>query len=149
MEQLQFWHWWVLALALGIVEMLAPGAAFLWLALAAGLVGLALLALPDLAWQSQFIAFAMLAVALVAASKFLIPKPRPEETDQPTLNRRGEHYVGRTFILESAIVQGRGRAIVGDTLWTVSGPEGLPAGETVRVVAADGALLRVERALVE
>ncbi|HYE49024.1 MAG TPA: NfeD family protein [Azospirillaceae bacterium] len=142
---LEFWHWWVLALALGIVEMLAPGAAFLWLGIAAGLVGAALLALPEMSWQTQFIAFAALAVALVAASR-LLPRPDPGETDQPTLNRRGRAYVGQTLVLETGIANGRGRAIVGDGLWLVTGPDGIPAGATVRVVDADGALLRVERA---
>ncbi|CAK0753898.1 inner membrane protein [Azospirillaceae bacterium] len=64
-------------------------------------------------------------------------------SDRPTLNRRGQQYVGQLVILESAIVNGRGRAFVGDTLWTVEGSD-RPVGQTVRVVGTDGVLLQVE-----
>lgn len=141
---IEFWHWWVLALALAVVEMVLPGAAFIWLGLAAGAVGLGLLLVPDLAVPVQFGAFAVLAIAAVVATRF-IPKPALDETDQPNLNRRAAQYVGRQLVLESAIVNGRGRAFVGDTLWSVAGDD-LPVGTAVKVVAADGALLRVERA---
>ncbi len=141
---IEFWHWWVLALILGVVEMFLPGAAFIWLGLAAGAVGLGLLLIPDLPVPVQFGAFALLAIAAVVATRF-IPKPRLDETDQPNLNRRAAQYVGQTLVLESAIVNGRGRAFVGDTLWSVAGQD-LPAGAQVRVVSADGAMLRVEPA---
>ncbi|MFC7333265.1 NfeD family protein [Rhodocista pekingensis] len=140
-----FWHWWVAAVLLGLLEMFVPGAALIWLGLAAGVVGLALLALPDLSWQVQFGGFAVIAIAAVAASRF-VPTRRLEETDQPTLNRRAEQYLGRTLRLETAIVNGRGRAYVGDSLWTVAGEEDLPQDTAVRVIGVDGALLRVERA---
>jgi membrane protein implicated in regulation of membrane protease activity len=66
-------------------------------------------------------------------------------TDQPDLNRRLAQHVGRVVVLEEAIVHGRGKARIGDTLWAVEGPEA-PAGAHVRVTAAHGAVLVVERA---
>ena len=39
LEQLDYWHWWILAAALIILEVFAPGAFFLWLGMAAGAVG--------------------------------------------------------------------------------------------------------------
>lgn len=139
-----FWHWFVLALVLGAIEMVLPGAAFLWLGLAAALVGLLLLLIPDLGVTGQLALFAVLSIAAIVATR-LLPRPALEETDQPTLNRRALHYVGRTVTLESAIVNGRGRAFVGDTLWTVEGAD-LPAGASVRVIDADGTTLKVEPA---
>jgi hypothetical protein len=60
------------------------------------------------------------------------------------LNRRAESYVGRMFTLDGAIVDGRGRFRVDDTVWLVEGPD-LPAGTRVRVTGTDKTLLRVER----
>jgi len=47
-DGLDYWLWWALGLALVIVEMAAPGVFFLWLGIAAGLVGFLVLAWPDL-----------------------------------------------------------------------------------------------------
>lgn len=70
--------------------------------------------------------------------------PSVLRTDQPDLNRRPDQLVGRSVVVEEAIVHGRGKVRVGDTLWLVQGPDA-PAGAEMRVTAADGVLLRVER----
>ncbi len=62
---IEFWHWWVAALALIIVEALAPGAIFLWLGVSAAVVGAILLAAPELAWEYQVLIFAVLSVGAV------------------------------------------------------------------------------------
>ena len=66
------------------------------------------------------------------------------KTDQPDLNRRSVQLVGRVGVVEEAIAHGRGRVRIGDTLWLVEGPDA-PAGAQVRVTAAEGAVLQVER----
>ncbi len=98
--------------------------------------------MPDMSWQWQFGVFAVLSIAFVAFAK-LAPRKPPAETDEPYLNRRADQYRGKIAVLESAIVNGRGRAFLGDTLWSVTGPD-LPAGSTVRITGADGPLLMVE-----
>lgn len=137
----QFWHWWALGGLLVIIEAFAPGFALLWLGIAAGLVGLALFVWPELTLEIQFLIFAALSVVSVVGWRWL-QKARPIETDQPNLNRRGAQYVGRRIGLVTPIVNGRGRAKLGDSSWTVTGPE-LPAGETVEVVGVDGVVLEV------
>ena len=63
LDHLQFWHWWILGLMLGVVEVMAPGAFFLWFGVAAGVTGLILLVLPGLDWHYQLLAFAVLAAS--------------------------------------------------------------------------------------
>ena len=70
-------------------------------------------------------------------------RKHPGETDQPTLNRRGERYVDRVFVLETAIENGYGKVRVGDSLWRVKG-EDAAEGTRVRVTATDGIVLLVE-----
>jgi membrane protein implicated in regulation of membrane protease activity len=65
-------------------------------------------------------------------------------TDQPDLNRRPEQLVGRVLVVEEAIDSGRGKVRAGDTLWPVQGPDA-PPGAEVRVTAAHGTVLQVER----
>ena len=66
-------------------------------------------------------------------------------TDQPDLNQRAAQLVGRVVVLEEAIVHGRGKARIGDTVWAVEGADA-PAGAQVRVTEARGTVLRVEPA---
>lgn len=140
---IEFWHWWLVAAVLGVVDLLAQSGFFLWLGLSALAVGIGVYELPGLSWQAQFLVFAGLAILSVVVTRVTL-NATPAPSDRPTLNRRGEQYLGQLIVLESAIVNGRGRAFVGDTLWTVEGTD-LPVGETVRVVGTDGALLQVEK----
>ena len=67
----------------------------------------------------------------------------PQVFDQPHLNRRGEQYVGRTFTLQEAIVNGSGKIRLDDLIWKIHG-QGCPMGTRVTVTGADGVVLLVE-----
>ncbi len=140
-EAIDFWHWWVLAIVLFILEIFSPAAFFIWIAFAAGLMGLLLL-VGEFSWQAQFFTFAVLSVACVIAGRTWF-KRNPIATDEPNLNRRGQSLVGRVFEVEQAIVDGTGRVRVGDTTWKVRGPDA-GIGKKVKVVGIDSAVLRVE-----
>jgi len=144
MEDLTFWHWFIFGLAMVILEMFAPGAIFLWIGAAAGVVGAVLYFIPSLTWENQFMIFAVLSVASIVLSKMFFKK-HPIETDSPTLNRRGEQNIGRVFTLTEAIVNGVGKVKVDDTIWKVAGAD-RDIGHKVKVVAADGNILMVEPA---
>jgi membrane protein implicated in regulation of membrane protease activity len=141
---LVFWHWWVLGLVLLVVEMLSPTGFFLlWIGAAALLVGGLSWAAPAVPWEAQLMLFGALSVA----SFFVWRRFRPAEaaSDQPSLNRRGHSYVGRTFTLSAPIVNGVGKLHVDDSQWRITGPDAT-AGVQVRVVAADGNTLNVQLA---
>jgi len=144
LNELVFWHWWILAILLVILETLAPGVIFLWLGIGAGATGLVLLAQPGMAWEFQLMVFAVLSVCSGIAGRIWIAR-RPLETDEPNLNRRGSQYVGRVFTLDDPIVNGVGKVKVGDSHWRISG-EDMPGGSQVTVGDVEGATLKVEKA---
>ena len=144
LEGLQFWHWLIAAFLLGIAEVLAPGAIFIWFAASAVVVALLLMLIPALGWQVQVFVFALLAFAAIALWR-RYRRERPGVSDQPTLNRRGAQYVGQLCEVVDAIENGVGRVRLGDTIGTVHGPD-LAAGARVRVIAVEGAVLKVEPA---
>jgi membrane protein implicated in regulation of membrane protease activity len=138
-----FWHWWILAGILLILELTVPAYFFLWLAMAAGATGLVMMVFPGLALETQMIMFAILSlVAVVAWRRYREISVPP--SDQPNLNRRGRQYIGREFTLAGPIENGVGKVKVDDSTWRVKGPD-LPAGTTVRVRDIDGAVFIVER----
>ncbi len=143
-DEAQFWHWWALGLALGVVEIIAPGTYFLWLGIAAGLVGLILFVFPAISFLGQLFLFGALALTAIAVSR-LILRRFPITSEDPDLNRRAEQYIGRELTLDTPIRNHRGRVKIGDTMWAATGDD-LPAGTVVRVIGVDGVALRVEPA---
>ena len=140
-QHLQWWHWWIIAAVLAAVETLLPGAVAIWFAASAAVVG-ALLLLVPLPWPLQLVLFGLLgALAVYLWRRY--DRSGQESSALPHLNQRAAQYVGQVCVLTEAIAQGRGKARVGDGVWTVRGPE-LPAGAHVKVVAADGTVLQVE-----
>lgn len=138
-----FWHWWVLAVTLVILETMAPGTVLLWMGVSAGVLGLILAVFPETPWEYQWLIFAALSVtAIVISWKYL--KRHPIRSDHPVLNLRGRRYVGRVFVLEQPIVNGYGKIRVDDSSWKIEGPD-LPQGESVRVTAVEGTILKVEK----
>jgi membrane protein implicated in regulation of membrane protease activity len=139
---IDYWHWWILAGVLLIIEITAPSFFFLWLAIAAGITGLVLLAAPGLGWEYQILLFSGLSILSITVFR-RYQRTHPVTTDQPTLNRRGEQYIGRTFTLAEPITNNTGVIHVDDSTWRIRGAD-LPSGTTVRVVGADGVILMVE-----
>jgi membrane protein implicated in regulation of membrane protease activity len=144
-DHLQFWHWFILAALFAGIEMLSPGFFFIWLGGAALVMGLITLVLSAMGWEVQFILFAILAAASVFAW-YKFGRKLPGETQDATLNRRGESLVGRTGPLVEPIVNGRGRVKIDDSVWSAEGDDA-PSGAKVMVTGVHGAVLTVERRL--
>jgi membrane protein implicated in regulation of membrane protease activity len=137
------WFWLGLTVLLVILEVILGTSFFLlWLALVAFAVGIVIWIFPVIGWQYQTLLFAAGSIASILFWGQYLKGDRIK-TDKPTLNRRSEEYIGRTFSLVEPIVNGRGRIKVGDTHWQVEGSD-LPAGAPVKVIAANGTLLQVE-----
>ena len=136
------WGWIIAGLILLGLELVVPGGGFLvWLGIAGIVTGLVVFIQP-MAWPFQWLLFAILGLASVFAW-LRWTRSRKATDDQPFLNRRAERYVGHEAVLDQPIAGGFGRLALGDTVWRIAGPD-LPAGERVRIVGAEGAVLRVE-----
>ena len=144
LDQVVFWHWWILAGFLLILELTAPAFLFLWLGMAAATVGLILLVFPSITLETQLVLFAIASVLSIIAWR-RYRETNPTKTDQPNLNRRGHQYVGRVFSLDNPIINGEGKVTVDDSTWRVKGPD-LPAGTSIKVVGVDGVIFAVEAA---
>lgn len=138
-----FWYWWVLAVVFLVIEMLAPGFFFLWMAIAGLITGSFLFLLPETSLEVQLLIFSVLSfVSLVFWRRYA--GLHPDETDHPLLNKRGEQYIGRTFTLIEAIENGQGKIKVDDSQWKVRG-EDCPRGTRVTVIAVDGTQFKVKK----
>ena len=113
--------WFGLGLCVAGAARVYAGAAYGWWLLAAGAAAIVLDILIDFVWAH----------------------PSISRSDQPALNQRAAQAIGGVYLVEEAIVAGRGKIRVGDTLWPAEGRE-TPAGTRVRVTGVNGTLLQVE-----
>ena len=137
------WNWFVLAVFLGLVEMLMPGLYIMWYALAAVLVGALALAI-DMSWQIQLGLYAVMGFILLMIAMRFSRHPLGR-SERPLLNRRGEIHIGKTYLLLEKPQNGRGRLKIGDGSWPVELEEGdgsqLEAGSAVLVTGIKGTTL--------
>ena len=136
------WSWVVAGLVLLALELVVPGGVLIWLggaALATGVLSL----FVSIFWPLQFVIFGVL--ALCSIGLWLRFRGPGVASDRPFLNQRAHRFIGQEAVLDEPIRDGIGRLALDDTVWRVQGPD-LAAGSRVRIVEADGALLKVEAA---
>jgi len=103
LNDIVYWHWLIIAVALIILEILMPGAYFLWMGISAVVVGGAMFVFPQMPILVQVLIYAVLSVITVVMYKSY-RKKNPVVTDEPALNRRGEQYIGRSFTLTEPLL---------------------------------------------
>ena len=136
------WAWIIAGAVLLALELVVPGGILLWLGISAIITGLAAMFQPTLGWPLQFLIFGGLSlITIVGWLRW--SRGRVETTDSPLLNRRAARFMGQELVLAEPIRNGYGRISLDDSVWRVAGPD-LAAGQRIRIVGNDGAVLKVE-----
>lgn len=144
-SDLTVWHWLVFGLTLMGLEVLIPGAFFLWPGVAAIIVGALTALIPGMGWVAALTLWAALSV-LTIVGWILYRRKNPAQIVPNTLNRRGEQYIGKLYTLAEPTHNGQGTLRVDDTVWKVVTSSDLPGGTQIRVTGVDGTSLRIEPA---
>lgn len=143
------WSWFLLALALFVLETIIPGVHFIWFGAAASAVGLIAFAATALAPGLLPLGVQLVLFAVVSAAAIWLIRnygsPASTPSDLPDLNTRANQYVGRTVTVTEAIRGGRGRVQVSDGVWAAQGPD-LAEGAKACVIGVNGTVLKVEAA---
>lgn len=139
-------HWFLFGLMLMGLEVFIPSAILLWPGIAAMFVGGVAFVTPDTDPQFLIIVWAVFSVFFALGAQ-IYKRRFPENKDAPTMNRRGDQYIGRHFTLAKDIVNGGGELHIDDTRWKIVSTKDLSAGVKVKVTAVEGTSLRVEEFL--
>lgn len=133
--------WLTIGVLLCIAEMVVPGVFLMFMGIAALITGILTYLLP-LTVELQLLFFAVIAIASAYAGRRWF-RPDAISSDDPMLNDRLARLVGESVTVTEPIVGGKGRAQVGDSVWSVCGPDSA-AGSRMRVTGAQGNTLIVE-----
>jgi membrane protein implicated in regulation of membrane protease activity len=73
-EHVAFWHWWILAGLLLVLQLTSQAFFLLWIGIAAALVGFLLLIIPGLPLEAQLLLFGALSIlAVVVSRRYRVP----------------------------------------------------------------------------
>jgi membrane protein implicated in regulation of membrane protease activity len=139
------WAWIVAGAVLLGLELAVPGGILLWLGISAIITGLASMFQPGLPWPVLFLIFGGLSLVTIIGWLRWSKGRGEEATDSPFLNRRADRFIGKEAVLSEPILNGSGRVALDDSVWRIAGPD-LGAGQRIRIVGHDGAVLKVEAA---
>jgi inner membrane protein len=133
------WGWLAAGLLLCAFEMVVPGVFLLWFGIAALLTGVIVL-VTGVGMVGQLILFAILSFVAVYAGKRWF-SDSPIRSDDPLLNDRLSRLVGESVIVETALIDGKGRVRVGDGVWPAEGPDMAAGAVAVITASRAGALI--------
>ena len=143
----EWWHWIILGLCLTMAELAVPAFFIVWFGIGALIVGLALLALPDLGIATQLLLWAALSAGLVIFwFRYLKPKT------MTAVGTSTAHVTGEVGVLVSDLCpNSRGQVrfqkpLLGSDNWECYADTSIKAGERVRIVAVEGSFVKVEEA---
>lgn len=145
---LAWWHWMVLGLALGLLELAVASFFIVWFGLGALMVGAAMLVFPDMAFGTQVlwwtVASVLMTVLWFQVFRRDANKTRSGQADEAL----GEIGVLVRTAEPLGVGSGRGevrfqKPVMGSDVWPCIADEAIAAGERVRVLAVDGQLLKV------
>ena len=139
------WWWIAAAILLAAVEMLTISTVLIWSALAAALTAAALWFAPGLSTAAQISIFAVLSIGFIFVGRALLHRYGDGAGDDKRLNRRADQLVGREAVVQSFSGH-EGQVTIDGVPWParLDAEAPVPApGDRVRIVAADGIVVRV------
>jgi membrane protein implicated in regulation of membrane protease activity len=142
---LEWWAWIVGGIALIVAELAIPSFFVIWFGLGALLVGLLMLALPDLSLTAQLATWTAASLAMVVLW-FRVFKPSFQKT---RIGTSAGEAIGEIGLLVAAVAPfERGkvrfqRPVLGSEEWVCVADSPIAAGERVKVIAVEGSFLTV------
>ncbi len=137
-----FWIWVGLAAGLLGIEVLTGSGWLLW-ASASAAVTAVVLALIDISVPATLLVFAVLTMLSTLLARRYVPRDATAQGGD--INDNVGRLVGRQGLVVGAFVRGAGRVSIDGKEWAAELEDGnaLAAGASVRVIGVDGARLRV------
>lgn len=146
--ELDWWHWIVLGLGLGLLELAVPSFFVIWFGLGALLVGITMLLMPTLPFSAQILIWTLASVAMTVLWFKVL-----RNDGNKTQSGQADAALGEIGVLVRAVeplgaASARGevrfqKPIMGSDSWPCLADEVIAAGERVKVLAVDGQILKV------
>ena len=146
--ELLWWHWVVLGVVLTLLELAVPAFFLVWFGVGAIIVGLVVLAFPQLSFAWQVLVWIACSVAFIWLW-FKVFKPGSYKTRAGTSKGAVVGEIGLVIRDIRPFEKGQIRfqkPVLGDEVWESIADEEIKAGERVKVLDVEGNILKVGKA---
>jgi membrane protein implicated in regulation of membrane protease activity len=132
------WIWLALAVIFVILEIFAPG--FIFACFVAGSVAAGLTSLITDSYIIQGIVFAVVSLIII-----YLTRPLAQKITRPSpVNSNVDALIGRVGIVKNDVSMMEGQVTVDEQVWQARSEIEIAAGKKIKVLAVEGAKLRVE-----
>ena len=145
--ELLWWHWVVLGVALTLLELAVPAFVLVWFGVGAIIVGIAVLAFPQMPFAWQGLIWIAVSVAFIWLW-FKVFKAGSHKTQAGMSKGQLIGEIGMVIRDIRPYDKGRIRLqkpVLGDEVWDAIAEEEIKAGERVKVLVVEGNFLKVSR----
>ncbi len=146
---MNYMEWFSLGLLLVLLELLVPGVYLVWFGLSAFATGV-LTMFYEFTAIEQSIVFGAISVVFAVAGWFFysrIMKHSKVSEQYKYLNDPAGQHIGKTYLLAEDVIDGRSKALIGDTVWIVECEDGLKKGDKIKIIGVEnGVILKAVKA---
>ncbi|MDD3716100.1 MAG: NfeD family protein [Candidatus Marinimicrobia bacterium] len=135
--------WFLIGLAMMLLEFAIPGLIVIFFGAGAWVLAILTAIFPSMALWVQLMLFTVISVA----SLLLLRRQLKKHffSDHEGAESEGlDDYIGRKAIVEKAFVKGEGKVLYRGTSWDAFADEDIPEGTPVRIIDKDSIRLKVE-----
>jgi len=133
------WVWLALALIFIILEVFAPG--FIFACFVVGAIGGGVTSVFTDSYVIQGVVFAVISLALIPLTRRFatrITKPSPAQSNM-------DRFIDQNGVVKNEVSEVNGQITVDGQVWQARATETIPVGAKVKIIAVDGAKLKVEK----
>lgn len=133
------WAWFIIAIALLIIELIKTNGYTLWLSVSAAIVALLAQSITTFALMYQLLLFILLSACL-CTWWFKSLKNKPVQLNKLKI----KEYLGRVYTLEKSVKSGKGQLEIDGLIWFVHSERDFPKGTKIRIKGNNGVVLLIE-----
>ena len=142
---MSYMEWFSLGLLLVLLELFVPGVYLVWFGLSAFVTG-ALTIYHDFTVIEQSLVFGLISLAGWFFYGRIMKRSKVSDRYKHLNDPAGQH-IGKTYLLAEDVVDGRSKALIGDSVWIVECEDDLKKGDKVKITGVEnGVILKAEKA---
>ena len=143
LDSFSFWHWFIIACSLFMLEFLGAAGYLFWLGMSALFIAVFQLFF-DASWLLQWSSFASISLLALVIWWYFQHKSDRQDDQQRTLNQKRNQFLNQPLVLNQNVTIGKNRIKINDGTWLAYSEQPIKAGTMIEVIDIEGITLIIK-----